>query len=218
MSKREKAKRRDRIELAVVIFIFVILLLIIGFLLYRIMRGNVSAPGILSAPETVTETTPEPAPAIVPAPTAAPEVTPEPEAEPTPEPTPEPEAEPTPEPTPEPVENFELATSKVITITKHPGGESIHAGNNVVFVAHATNAVSVEWRLVSPEYDREVVWNAREIGTEFPGIKCTDGDKDTFIIYGAPKELDGWSAVCLFTDKDGGKLASDGAKIRVSAP
>ena len=206
MSKREKAKRRDRIELAVVIFIFVILLLIIGFLLYRIMRGNVSAPGILSAPETVTETTPEPAPAIVPAPTAAPKVTPE------------PEAEPTPEPTPEPVENFELATSKVITITKHPGGESIHAGNNVVFVAHATNAVSVEWRLVSPEYDREVVWNAREIGTEFPGIKCTDGDKDTFIIYGAPKELDGWSAVCLFTDKDGGKLASDGAKIGVSAP
>ena len=62
MSKREHAKRRDRIELTIVILIFVILLLIIGFLLYRIMHSNVTAPSILPtaapAAETVTEITP----------------------------------------------------------------------------------------------------------------------------------------------------------------
>ena len=105
-----------------------------------------------------------------------------------------------------------------MTITKQPGGESLRAGNNVVFVAHATNAVSREWRFVSPDYDREIVWNEQEIKAEFPGINCTDGDQDTFIIYSVPKELDGWYAVCLYTDNAGGKLATEGAKVNVTAP
>ena len=61
------------------------------------------------------------------------------------------------------------------------------------------------------------MWNAPEINTEFPGVKCTDGDTDTFIIYNIPNELNGWYAVCLYQDSDGGMLATEGAELTVSA-
>ena len=83
-------------------------------------------------------------------------------------------------------------------------------------IARASGAVSLEWRFVSPDKSREVIWNAKELQKEFPGLACRDGDKEIFYIDKVCKELNGWYAVCLFTDKDGGMLASKGALITVN--
>ena len=84
-----------------------------------------------------------------------------------------------------------------------------------MFVSHAANASKREWRFVSPDYSSEIVWKNREVKKQFPGLKCEDGDTDVFIVYNIPKEMNGWYAVCLFTDSKDGMLASDGAKITV---
>ncbi len=59
------------------------------------------------------------------------------------------------------------------------------------------------------------MWNAKEIKREFPGLRCEDGDTNTLILYDIPREMNGWYAVCLFTDGSGGMLASDGALLTV---
>jgi len=83
-------------------------------------------------------------------------------------------------------------------------------------IARAEGAVSMEWRFVAPDKSREVVWNAKALQKEFPGLGCRDGDKEIFYIDKVCPELDGWTAVCLFTDRDGGMLASKGAAIKVT--
>ena len=83
-------------------------------------------------------------------------------------------------------------------------------------ISRASGAVSLEWRFVSPDKSREVLWNAKDLQKEFPGLVCRDGDKEIFYIDKVCKELSGWYAVCLFTDKDGGMLASKGALITVN--
>ena len=120
-----------------------------------------------------------------------------------------------PEATPDPARYIHIATSEVIKITKHPRSETVRVGVGMSFIAHAENAVSREWRLVSPEFDREVLWNADNLQEEFPFLRCEGGDTDTLVLYSIPKQLNGWYAVCLFTDQDGGMLASDGARILV---
>ena len=131
----------------------------------------------------------------------------------TPEPTP---AEPTPEPTPDPAQFIDIATSSLVKISKHPAAETVYSGANILMIARASGAVSLEWRFVSPDKSREVIWNAKELQKEFPGLACRDGDKEIFYIDKVCKELNGWYAVCLFTDKDGGMLASKGALITVN--
>jgi hypothetical protein len=185
--------------LAIVLAILLILLFVIGFLIFRIMN-------LKNAPSSFLQNLKP-----VPAATVAPVVTPVPLATPAPEATPEP----TPEPTPDPAQYIKIATSKQIKITKQPGGEKVYDGNNAVFVAHASGASTREWRFVAPDYSREIVWNAKEIKKEFPGLRCEDGDTDIFIIYDIPREMNGWYAVCLFTDGSGGMLASDGALLTV---
>ena len=185
-------------------------------------------PGSLLPTATTTSPTPEPTKApelvIVTAPSAAPTpetILPTPEATteptPTPMPTPEPTPTPTPEPTPDPARFIKINTSKTIKITKHPGGESVYTGEKTLFTVKANNAVSYEWRFVSPDYTREVVWNAANLNSEFPGLVATDGDGVKLRISNIPIELNGWYAVCLFTDAEGGMVASNGALIKVVA-
>ena len=197
MKKKPHDERRERIGLIIILSILVLLLALIGFLIYRIAHMNDRPTNILQSVQSAqeasaTQLTPIPEPAVVP--------------EPTPEPEPEPEI----------VENFKKSDSALIQITKQPGGESLYAGNTAVFVAHANGAAKREWRFVSPEFDREIVWNDAAIQTEFPGLACEGGDTDTLIIYHVPKEMNGWSAVCLFIDADNGMFASEGAGIAVN--
>ena len=131
------------------------------------------------------------------------------------------EALPTPPPTPaetaDPARYLRINTSALINITKHPGGETVRPGDTTIFTARADNITSYQWRFVAPEYDREIVWNAPEVGTQFPGLGVSGGATFKLELTNIPSELDGWYIVCLFTDKDGGMKASDGALIHVSA-
>ena len=197
MKKKPHDERRERIGLIIILSILVLLLALIGFLIYRIAHMNDRPTNILQSVQSAQE-----APASQPTPIPEPAVVPEP----TPEPEPEPEI----------VENFKKSDSALIQIIKQPGGESLYAGNTAVFVAHANGAAKREWRFVSPEFDREIVWNDAAIQTEFPGLACEGGDTDTLIIYHVPKEMNGWSAVCLFIDADNGMFASEGAGITVN--
>ena len=217
MKKKPHDERRERIGLIIILSILVLFLALIGFLIYRIAHMNDRPTGLLQSVQSAQEA-PTPQLTPIPEPAVIPEPTPEPEPEPTPEPEPEPTPEPTPEPEPEPeiVENFKKADSALIQITKQPGGESLNAGNTAVFVAHANGAAKREWRFVSPEFDREIIWNDPAVQTEFPGLACEGGDTDTLILYHVPRELSGWSVVCLFTDADNGMFASEGAGITVN--
>ena len=142
--------------------------------------------------------------------------TPAPTAMPTVPPTPTPTPVPTPEPTPDPARFLGIHNSEQIAITKQPGGEDLTAGGAALFIAHAEGAVSREWRFVAPERDREILWNAPELAEEVPGLVCTGGDTDTLSLSAVPGALDGWQAVCLFTDAAGGMTVSDGAELRVT--
>ena len=218
MKKRDYEERGGSGGLAIVLVILLLLLLVIGFLIFRIMNMNSSPSALLQnmRPKTTVSAPPAtPTPTSVSTPEPTPDITPEPTPDVTAEPSPEVTPAPTPEPTSDPAQYIKIATSKQIQISKHPGPETVYAGNDAVFIAHASGASSKEWRFVSPDYKREIVWNSKEIKSEFPGLKCEDGNKDTFILYGIPKEMNGWYAVCLFTDSNGGMLASDGAKITV---
>ncbi len=150
----------------------------------------------------------------------APVTTPSPAAEAAPAPTtqpaqPEAGGETAPEETPDPARFIKINTSTIINITKHPGGEVVRPGDSTLFTARADGIVSYEWRFVSPDYTREVLWNAQELGTEFPGLRVAGGATFKLELYNIPIELNGWYAVCLFADADGGLKASDGALIQV---
>lgn len=138
----------------------------------------------------------------------------------TPVPTPELPLEPipalTPEPTSDPVRYIRIADSEAIRITRQPVGEELNSGSSALFTACADNAVSIEWRFVSPAYDREIVWNTDELREAFPGFRCADGTTETLQVENVPVELNGWYAVALFTDAEGKMLASEGAKITVT--
>lgn len=161
-------------------------------------------------PELIIRTETPPSPEPTPEPTSEPAAAPEPTA--TPEPTPTP----VPTPTPDPKQYININTSNAVRILKQPGGETVRPGDNTLFTVKAENMVSYEWRLVSPDYDREIVWDSPEIAHEFPGLSCRDGRTFKLDLFNIPKELDGWYAVCLFADANGGFKASDGALIRVS--
>ena len=196
-------------------FSSLICVVLIAALLLSLGGCSFRHPALPAAtPEPTIAPTPKPTP--VPTPEPTPEPTLEPTPEPTPEPIPEPTPEPMPEPTPDPAQFIDIATSSLIRISKHPAAETVGSGANILMIARAEGAVSLEWRFVSPDKSREVLWNAKDLQKEFPGLVCRDGDKEIFYIDKVCKELSGWSAVCLFTDKDGGMLASKGALITVN--
>ncbi|MBR5427193.1 MAG: hypothetical protein IK118_02490 [Clostridia bacterium] len=194
------------------VFVLILLLGLIVFLIMSILKVRDQA---LNPSETEM---PAPSVEAQPIPVPAPEPTPEPSEEPTPEPTPAPTPSPTPEATPDPARFIGIATSKLITITKHPGSDTVITGANTYFTCYANGAVSMEWRFVSPDRSREIVWNDAAVKKEFPGLICTNGDKSQFNVSYIPKALNGWYAVCLLTDKNGDMLASNGAVITVSDP
>ena len=158
-----------------------------------------------------------PAATAEPAATVKPVTTPKPTPTPTPTPSPTPTPEPTPEPTPDPAKHFiNIDTSDLINITKNPGGEYVTPGSTAMFISTADGAESYEWRFVAPDYESEVVWNAEDLQQRFPGLYTFNGETNTLTISGIPLELNGWYAVCLFTDSGGGMTASEGAKIEVA--
>ena len=161
---------------------------------YKISITN--ADGAVEYNLTVKVTEPAPAP--------TPEPTPEPTPAPTPEPTPEATPVPTPEPTPTP--------APAPVITKPPYSETKLEGEYAIFIAHADNADTVEWRIQSP--DGKTEYNVSDIGRYFTGVYAEGYDEDTLTIYNVRHEMDGWKVRAKFIG-DGGSAFTETATLTV---
>lgn len=125
--------------------------------------------------------------------------------EPVPTPTPEvtpPPPTPTPAPTPVPAP----------AITKPPYGESVIEGGSAIFIAHADNADTVEWRIMSA--DERTEYAAKDVGRYFTGCSAEGYDEDTLILSNIRYEMDGWKVRAKFVG-DGGSAFTDTATITV---
>ena len=140
---------------------------------------------------------------------------PEPTKEPLSEPEPIPTSEPTIPATPEPIRYRGAGTSELISVSKHPGGETVWEDGSAVFISYADGASALEWYFTNADGTEEYVWDSDTIHELFPALQCCGGDTNLFELYGIPLELNGWSVFCLFSDNAGGLLASQEAIIEI---
>lgn len=96
-------------------------------------------------------------------------------------------------------------------ITKDPTGETLMEGQSAMFIARAENAEKIEWFLL----DKNGEYLAPGyVSSLYPGFSCKGKDSEVFEIYNVPLELDGWSAVCIFSNNND-SIESSPAKITV---
>lgn len=82
-----------------------------------------------------------------------------------------------------------------IVITKHPTGENLPVGGNTWFIAHADNADSLTWMLVSPDGVYTALEDAEAL---LPSVKLEVLPKDTLGVSNVPAAMDGWGVVAWF--------------------
>ena len=114
---------------------------------------------------------------------------------------------PAPEPTPAP-------TPKMLTITKHPTGESFTQGGQAWFIARADNADSITWEFLDATGAANSVEEAK---AKNPGLTVDiyDGG-ESLCIGNVPISMNNWSARARFTGA-GSTLYSNPARITVTA-
>ena len=98
-------------------------------------------------------------------------------------------------------------------ITKNPTGEEMMEGESAMFIARANYAESIEWFLLDPTMTN---FNALGyIASLYPGFSFNGRYGEVLEIYNVPLELNGWYAVCVFTNGNQ-SIESTPAKIRVT--
>lgn len=97
-------------------------------------------------------------------------------------------------------------------ITKSPYGETIHAGNDTVFVAGADNFDTVVWYLSSP--DGSVKYTMAEAEAAFVGITARDADTEVLTISNCITAINGWILTAEFTNSYG-TVATEEAELFV---
>ncbi|MCQ2559081.1 MAG: hypothetical protein MJ135_08180, partial [Oscillospiraceae bacterium] len=140
---------------------------------------------------------------------------PDPSAELSSEPSPEPPAEPEPpsQPAEEPAQEPAPSYAPVV-ITKSPGGETKNEGDTAYFIAHADNAVAIEWLLVSPDGSNMI--SAKDGPVHFPGLSVDGLYDDTLILANLPVSLNGWRIQARYTGGDGNTVLTDWCSIYVN--
>ncbi len=119
----------------------------------------------------------------------------------------EPSPTPTPTPTPAPLP----------VITRQPVKVSVTAGGGAAFTANATDYDWCAWRFLSPDGRTEIIFDVT--GPHFPGLVISGGNSTTLTLSNIPVELNGWKAVCLFSNADNHWVYTDGqAVITVQPP
>ena len=98
-----------------------------------------------------------------------------------------------------------------VTITKNPTGETIAAGGNCWFIAHADNADTLAWQLIAPNGD---VYSPGELMSMYRSLELEALEGVTLAVRGAPVELDGWSVQARF-DGPGGTALTTPAVLHV---
>jgi hypothetical protein len=114
----------------------------------------------------------------------------------------------TPAPTPTPT-----PTPKILTITKHPTGETFEQGGKAWFIARADNADTITWEFLDAA---GAVNSVDEAKAKNPGLTVDiyDGG-ETLCISNVPISMNNWSARARFVGA-GSSLYSNPARITVT--
>ena len=99
-----------------------------------------------------------------------------------------------------------------IIITKNPTGEALAIGGRTWFIAHADNADSLTWKLVSP--DGTIFCSLDSAMEIHPGLKLEALEGDTLAVSNVPLSLNGWGVAALF-ENAGGSVATEPAYLYV---
>lgn len=119
------------------------------------------------------------------------------DALPVPEATPAPAS--TPAPTAVPAPSVPVGSSGNIRVTKNPTDESLSVGGQTWFIAHAENAASIDWQLISPDGG---IHSVDETVSLNPGLNLEVLEGDTLGVSNVPLSFDGWRVQAVFSDGD----------------
>ena len=103
----------------------------------------------------------------------------------------------------------EAGFGAVPEITKNPTSETIEVGGRTWFIAHADNAESLTWLMLSPEGEYYTLEDAMSL---HPGLELEALEGDTLALRNVPLSLSGWGAVARF---DGGGSSVDSSPAYV---
>lgn len=100
---------------------------------------------------------------------------------------------------PQPVQPVPTATAQpvgpAVVITKDPSSEALGIGGKTWFIAHANNAHTLTWRILSPE---GVVYSLAEAMQMHPGLKLEALEGDTIAVSNVPITMNGWAVQARF--------------------
>lgn len=85
----------------------------------------------------------------------------------------------------------------IVHVTKNPTGECLPLYGSTWFIAHADNAASLEWELVSPWGERLSLADAM---SRFPGVELEALEGDTLAVRNVSEEMNGWAVIARFTN------------------
>ena len=111
-----------------------------------------------------------------------------------PEPTPEPAYEPAPAPAPVPTP-APASVGPQVVITKNPSSEALAVGGKTWFIAHASNALSLTWEMISPEGQ---VYSLSDAMSLHPGLSLQPLEQDTIAVGNVPLSVNGWGVRARF--------------------
>lgn len=101
-----------------------------------------------------------------------------------------------------------------LTITKHPTGETVAAGDTAVFIARADNYAKFEWRIISADGKNTVL--AKNAEGYFSGLDVSGTNTERLVLANIPSSMNGWYVECKFYDDEGDYQCTKGAKLTVT--
>lgn len=110
------------------------------------------------------------------------------------------------------------ANGSPAALIKHPGGEKIKTGGDIIFTAAAKNYSSAEWLFTSE--DGKTVVKFKDAETDFEGLSVntykTNSGKEVLELFKVPASMNGWKVSCKYIGNDDVAVETDGATITIT--
>ena len=91
------------------------------------------------------------------------------------------------------------ANGVTVTVTKNPTGECLGIGGRTWFIAHADNAQTLTWMLLSPY---NVQCTLEQAMDQNPGLQLQALEGDTLAVSNVPQSFNGWAVYAVFANGD----------------
>lgn len=95
----------------------------------------------------------------------------------------------------EPMPEAAVSGGPQVVISKNPSSEALTVGGKTWFIAHADNADSLTWQLLSPD---GTVYSLADAMTANPGLSLEALEGDTLAVGNVPLSLNGWGVQARF--------------------